>query len=63
MEVFKFVIERINFRNVFVKFNFGVKLGGIGFDGCMDDYRVLIILLGLYVGVYFLDNGCFIILL
>lgn len=58
-EAFKFAIERINSRNASVKLNPGVKLGGIGFDGCMDDHRASTILSGLYAGVYPLDNGRF----
>lgn len=58
-EAFKFAIERINSRNASVKLNPGVKLGGIGFDGCMDDHRASTILSGLYTGVYPLDNGRF----
>ncbi|XP_061163158.1 uncharacterized protein LOC133172311 isoform X1 [Saccostrea echinata] len=58
-EAFKFAIERINSRNASVKLNPGVKLGGIGFDGCMDKNRASTLVSALYAGVFPLDNGRF----
>ena len=56
-EAFKFALERVN--NGQANVTLGVRLGGLGFDGCMDSDRALTIIAGLYAGIFPLEDGKF----
>ncbi|XP_052799942.1 uncharacterized protein LOC128231322 [Mya arenaria] len=54
-EAFRFALDRINSGMADVKLN-GVKLGGLGFDGCTDHIRASAIVTGMYSGAYPIPN-------
>lgn len=48
-EAFRFALSRVNSGQSSVKLN-GVKLGGLGFDGCSDPIRASALVTGIYSG-------------
>ncbi|KAK3084395.1 hypothetical protein FSP39_012853 [Pinctada imbricata] len=57
-EAFLFALDRINNGRANFTLN-NVKLGLLGFDGCMDNDRALTITAGLYAGIFPLEDGKF----
>ncbi|XP_053375882.1 uncharacterized protein LOC123533311 isoform X2 [Mercenaria mercenaria] len=50
-EAFRFALEQINTGQADVTLN-GVRLGGLGFDGCTDHIRASAIVTGMYSGAF-----------
>lgn len=48
-EAFRFALMKINSKQADVKLN-GVRLGGLGFDGCTDHIRASAVVTGIYSG-------------
>jgi len=50
-EAFRFALQKINDGSAGVSLN-GLRLGGLGFDGCMDQIRASALVTGMYSGAF-----------